>query len=98
MKFFKILLNPKKWFQGVLVRKVIQKIAKHGAGALVALLSSGWFASSIQPYLDQLGITIDKNSMEAGLIIIIAGVLGGLQNWLKHRMAAEDADPVQPEK
>ena len=94
MKFFKILMHPSKWFQGVLVRKVIQKVAKHGAGAFIALLSGSWFINNIQPHLDELGVSVDATAMEAGLIVLIAGVLGGLQNWLKHRWNSEP--PVTP--
>lgn len=76
----------KSWILGsVIMKKVIQKVAKHGATALVGLLSSVVFTGKVKPILDSLGIVIDVSQLEAGLIVLITGLLGGLWNFIDHR-------------
>lgn len=67
------------------MKKVIQKIAKHGTTALVGLLSSVVFTAKVKPILDSLGIVIDISQLEAGLVVLITGLLGGLWNFIDHR-------------
>jgi|WetSurMetagenome_2_1015567.scaffolds.fasta_scaffold169932_2 hypothetical protein len=82
----------KAWFIGdVIVKKVILKIAKHGTTALVGLLNSGWVANVLIPILNQLGISIDYTQFQAGLVVLLTGLLGGLWNYLEHRFFSKIA-------
>ena len=76
----------KVWLIGsVIMKKVAQKVAKHATTALLGLMSGVWFSKNVAPILNQLGISIDFNSFEAGLVIILTGLVGGLWNYLEHR-------------
>lgn len=76
----------KTWLIGsVIMKKVIQKIAKHAATALGGIVSGFWFTNHVAPILNQLGINVDFAQLEAGLIILLTGALGGLWNYLEHR-------------
>jgi hypothetical protein len=82
----KMIDKLKTWLIGsVIMKKVIQKVAKHAATALIGIMSGVWFSKNIAPVLNQLGISVDFNSFEAGLIIILTGLMGGLWNYLEHR-------------
>lgn len=76
----------KAWIIGsVIMKKVVQKVAKHAATALMGLLSSIIFTDKVKPVLDSLGITIDQSELGAGLVVLITGLLGGLWNFIDHR-------------
>jgi hypothetical protein len=64
---------------------VIQKVAKHGATAIIGLLSSVVFIGKVKPILDSLGIVIDQGQLETGLIVLFTGLMGGLWNFIDHR-------------
>jgi hypothetical protein len=76
----------KNWIIGkVIMGKVIGKLAKHGATAIVGLISAPMFVEKIQPILDQIGITINEGNLEAGLIVLLTGAAGALWNYIAHR-------------
>ncbi len=76
----------KSWILGsVIMKKVIQKVAKHGATAIIGLLSSVVFIGKVKPILDSLGIVIDQGQLETGLIVLFTGLMGGLWNFIDHR-------------
>jgi len=86
----------KEWIIGsVIVKKVIQKVAKHGTTALVGILTSGWCSKILVPILNQLGISINFDEFQAGMIILLTGLLGGLWNYIDHRFFNK-AEPVKP--
>lgn len=76
----------KTWIIGsVIVRKVIQKVAKHGTTAVLGLLNSGWAAEVLVPILNQLGISINYDAFQTGMVVLITGLMGGLWNFIEHR-------------
>lgn len=76
----------KMWLLGsVIVKKVIQKIAKHATTALVGLLNSGWTAKVLVPILASLGIDINFDEFQVGMVVLLTGLLGGLWNFIEHR-------------
>lgn len=82
-----MLTKLKRWIIGsVIMKKVIGKFAKHASGVLTGLLSAPLFVDKIQPYLDQLGITINEGQLEAGLVVVMTGLFGALWNFIEHRL------------
>ena len=79
------LLNPMKWFEGVIMAKVYGKGARFAAGALAGVLSGPWFSKVAAPILNQIGISINFDTFEAGMIVLLTGVFGGALNFIKHR-------------
>lgn len=76
----------KLWvFQNVIIKKVIGKVAKHAATAIVGLLSTVVFATKVKPILDTLGIEYTPEKIAAGLVVILTGLAGGLWNYIEHR-------------
>jgi len=76
----------KMWILGsVIVKKVIQKVAKHAATALIGFLNSNWVAATVFPILVSLGISVDFDKLETGMIVLLTGLLGGLWNFIDHR-------------
>jgi len=72
----------KQWIFGkVILKKVIGKLAKHATGAFVGLLAS----PAVAPWITKLGITIDPDKLEAGLIVVLVGLFGALWNYIEHR-------------
>lgn len=82
---FKALLNPKQWFEGVIVSKVVAKFAKHSTGAVIGFLTGPIFAKTIAPTLNQLGVTIDFKSFEEGMTVLLIGAFGAGWNYVQHR-------------
>jgi hypothetical protein len=78
-------INPKTWFEGILIQKVIGKFVKHCTGAVVGFVTGPWFAAKIAPILNQLGVTVDWNSFSTGLEIFLIGAFGAAWNWIQHR-------------
>jgi len=76
----------KKWILGsVIMKKVIAKFAKHGAGVVVGLMSAPWFLAKVQPILDQIGVTINAGQLETGMVVILTGLFGSAWNFVEHR-------------
>jgi len=89
----------KMWIIGsVIMKKVILKVAKHGTTALLGLLNSGWVAQVVIPILNQLGITIDYVQFQAGLVVLLTGLLGGLWNYIEHRFFKKTETVTAPAK
>lgn len=65
----------------VIVKKVIGKFAKHSTGAVVGFLSS---PQAIE-LLNSLGVTVDKEKFQAGLMIVFIGLFGAAWNFVEHR-------------
>jgi hypothetical protein len=87
----------KSWIIGsVIVKKVIQKVAKHASTALVGILSSGWAAKILVPILAQLGVSINFDEFQAGMIVLLTGLLGGLWNYIDHRFFNKTEPEVKP--
>lgn len=80
------LLNVKKWFEGVIVSRLIARGAKGAASALVGVLAAPWFVGKVQPMLVSLGITIDPAQLEAGAVVTTTGLLLGVLKWAKERL------------
>jgi hypothetical protein len=77
------------------MKKVIQKVAKHGATAIIGLLSSVVFIGKVKPILDSLGIVIDVGQLQAGIIVLLTGLLGGLWNFIDHRFIKTPPAPAK---
>ena len=84
---FKDLLSPKKWLEGVVVKSVAGKFAKHGTGALIGLLTGPWFAAKVAPVLSQLGVGIDYTKFEEGATVLLIGGFGALWNLIQQRIS-----------
>ena len=77
-----MLSKIKKWIFGkVILGKVVGKFAKHGAGAIVGLLSS----PVVAPWVANLGITVDETQLTAGLVVVMTGLYGAVYNFVEHR-------------
>ena len=73
----------KDWIFGkVILKKVLGKFAKHGAGALIGVLSS----PVVAPWLNNLGITVDETQLTAGLMVVLTGLFGAAWNFIEHRI------------
>jgi|GEM_PF-6788858 len=76
-------------FEGVIVRKVIQKFAKHAAGAIVGLLFGPKLAAYSAPIFEAMDVS--QAQIEAGLIVAFVGAFGALWNWASHRFVKKAA-------
>jgi hypothetical protein len=75
----------KLWLFGkVLFGKVGGKFIKHGATVLVALIFSDRLQPVLGPVLKAMELT--DGQVEAGVIVILTGLLGSLANFIKHRL------------
>lgn len=82
----------KSWVLGnVIVKKVIQKVAKHGATALLGFLNAPWASKVLVPILNQIGVNIDFDQFEKGMVVLLTGLLGGLWNYINHRFLLKTA-------
>lgn len=65
----------------VILKKVAGKFAKHATGAIIGFLAG----PQIAPWVEQLGITIDKAQLEMGLIVVFTAGFGAVWNFVEHR-------------
>lgn len=80
------LVNVKKWFEGVLISKLMAKAARGATSALVGVITAPWFVTKAQPILTQLGIVVDPDKVEAGAIVVVSGLLMSVLNWAKVKL------------
>lgn len=77
------LLNVKAWLEGVLVSKLIAKGVKGASAALLGVLTSPYFVAKVQPILETLGVSIDQNTLQASVVVLLTGVTASVMNWIK---------------
>jgi len=65
----------KSWLSNIVLKKSLRSVV----GVAIAFVLS----TQIAPYLQQLGIEINKEQMEIGLTALLAGGLEALRTWLK---------------
>lgn len=86
----KKLLNVKAWIENFGAKLLVDKGVKHGATAIVGLLSSVYFLNKIQPTLNSAGISIDHTKLLEYLTLLFGGAAGLLVNYVQRVLNHED--------
>lgn len=78
------LLNPKKWIEGFLTEKFVQKAAVGVSGYVISALTSPTLAPKIQKALEFVGASVDFEVLKASISAALIGLFMGLLNMAKH--------------
>ena len=74
-----------KMLENYSLKKGVYKAANFIMAAISGVMTSPYFVEKIAPILNNLGIRVDKDKLETGLIIVLTGLVGMGINYLKQK-------------
>ena len=74
-----------KMLENYSLKKGVYKAANFIMAAISGVMTSPYFVEKIAPILNNLRISVDKDKLETGLIIVLTGLVGMGINYLKQK-------------
>lgn len=94
MKKFLKLLNPKVWFDNLIVKSLLMKMVKHASTAAAGIIMALFAKSG----MDKFGVDVNAEHLTAQLSILFSGLAGSVMNWAQQAANEKKTDPVVADK